>query len=298
MRRFLIILTTATATALAAGGCRIPGIRAPVPAALATSRQLSQQGAELLEQGHQAEAEKVLAKAVATYDKDPDARRSYAEALWLRGAQREAIKQLEEGCRLAADDAAMRVRLAEMHLATGHRDLAAQSVEQAIKLSPRQAAAWAVRARIMRAAGNVPQALADNQRALGYAPNDRQVLREMAEVYGALRQSQRALETLQSLAETYSPGEEPLQVLYHLGLAYSAVGRYDDAVEKFAAAAGKRPTPEVLYRLAEAHYLAGRGAAASAALRQALAFDPRHQASRDLLGRIELAAQPGGPIQR
>ena len=38
-------------------------------------------------------------------------------------------------------------------------------------------------------------------------------------------------EALQTLAETYSPGEEPGHVLDQLGAAYAAVGRYDDAVE-------------------------------------------------------------------
>ena len=50
------------------------------------------------------------------------------------------------------------------------------------------------------------------------------MLREVAELYRQLNQPERALQTLQLLAETYSPGEEPADCLYLTGLAYVALG--------------------------------------------------------------------------
>ena len=88
----------------------------------------------------------------------------------------------------------------------------------------------------MRAAGQPREALADYLRALSYAPNDRAILREIAELHRQLNQPERALQTLQTLADTYPPGEEPGQVLYLMGLAYVALGRYDDGVESLSAA--------------------------------------------------------------
>jgi tetratricopeptide (TPR) repeat protein len=206
---------------------------------------------------------------------------------------------LEEACRLAPDDAVIRVRLAEMHLALGQTDLARDNAETAIHLSPKLAAAWAARGRVMRAAGNLRQALADFHRALGYAPYDRQLLLEVAELYRQMNQPERALETLQSLADSYTPAEVPQQVLYLSGLAYLALGRYDDGAESFAAAANRdRPTAEIIYRLAESQWLAGRPGEAAAAARQALAMEPRHQPSLDLLRRIQLAQQPQAPLRR
>jgi tetratricopeptide (TPR) repeat protein len=284
---------------LAAGGCRLPYFRSPVPAALATSRQLSQQAATSLERGQQPEAESLLAKAVKTCPTDPDAHRYYAETLWLRGARAEAAGQLEEACRLTQEEPALRVRLAEMYLAMGKVDSARQNAEQAIGLNPRLASAWAIRGRVMRAGGDLRQALADDQRALGYAPDDHQILLEIADLYHQMRQPQRALETLLSITESYAHGEEPQQVLYLLGATYTALKRYDDAVASLATAATRdRPTPDILFRLAEAQALSGRPGDASVSLSQALALDPRHQPSRELLTRLEIAGRTAAETRR
>ena len=102
-----------------------------MPQSLTDCRRLSQQGVIALERGEQPKAETLLAQAVAACPVDAEARRHYAEALWRRGAQQEAIAQLEEAGRLAGEDASLWARLAEMHLASGQPDLARQNAEQA-----------------------------------------------------------------------------------------------------------------------------------------------------------------------
>jgi tetratricopeptide (TPR) repeat protein len=206
---------------------------------------------------------------------------------------------LEEACRLAPEEPSLRVRLAEMYLAMGKVDLARLSAEHAIALRPRLAAAWAIRGRVMRAMGDLRQALADDHRALGYAPDDRQILLEIADLYHQVHQPQRALETLSAVTETYASGEESQQLLYLLGVTYTALKRYDDAAASLALAATRdRPTPDILYRLAEAQWLGGRPGDASVSLGQALALDPRHQPSRELLTRIEIAQRTAPEVRR
>jgi tetratricopeptide (TPR) repeat protein len=274
-------------------GCRLPGREGPVSESLAECRRLSQQGVAALERGQQQEAETLLAKAVETCSVDPEARRHYAEALWSRGARTEAVGQLEQAAPYCGADSAFWVRLAEMHLALGRLDEAQKCAQQALGLDPKSPAAWAVRARVMRAAGYPQQALADNLRTLDYAPHDRQILLEVAETYRELNQPERALQTLQTLSDTYAPGEEPAQVSYLTGLACLALGRYDDAVESLAAAIGRGPAlPEMYCKLGEAHLMAGRLAEAAQAARQALALAPQHAPAHQLLGRIETASRP------
>ena len=102
---------------------------------------------------------------------------------------------------------------------------------------------------------------------------------------------------MQSLAETYSPGEEPQQVLYLMGLDYMARQRYDDAATSLAAALNRgRPTSELLYCLAQAQYCGGHFQDAADSLQRALVIDPQHLLSRQLLGQIEVARQ-GAPAQ-
>ena len=227
---------------MAAAGCQWARLRDPVPAALATSRKLSGEGNELLERKQPEKAEAKLAEAVKVCPTDCDARRYYAEILWFRNARPEAVAQLEEACRLNPD-CDLRVRLAEMYLEMGQLDAA-----HAISTRPWPGtSSWLPRggsgARVLRATGDrlaaagdrggaraaYLQALADLHRAAGYDPANREVIGETAAVYRSVGQPQRALESMQTLAETYSPGEEPQQVLYWIGMDYMALHRYDDA---------------------------------------------------------------------
>ena len=289
-----------------------PGLRDPVPASLTASRKLSSEGNELLEQKQPEKAEAKLAEAVKTCPTDCDARRYYAEALWLRNARPEAVAQLEEACRLSPDSD-LRVRLAEMYLEMGRLDESGRNIDQVLSRNLKLAAAWRVRGRVWRCTGDrllaagdgdqartaYFQALADLHRAAGYDPSDRQVISETAAVYRSLGQPQRALESMQSLVETYSPGEEPQQVLYWTGLDYMALRRDDDAVASLTAALSRdRPTPELFFCLGEAQYGCGRTQEAAVALQQALAIDPQHSPSRQLLNEIQLAQQGGAAVRR
>jgi len=274
-------------------GCRLPGREGPVPQSLSDCRRLSQQGMAALERGQQQQAESLLAEAVQHCPADPEARRNYAETLWQRGAQTEAIAQMKQAAPYADEDSTFWVRLAEMHLALDHMHEAGKCVQQALDLDPKSATTWAIRGRVMRAAGYPRQALADDLRALGYAPQNRNILLEVAELYRQLDQPERSLQTLQTLSDTYAPGEEPAQVLYLSGLAHTTLGRYDDAVESLTAAVQcGGATPEVYYRLGEAQLSAGRPHQARLAAQQALALAPQHPSSRELLARIEVASRP------
>ncbi len=280
-------------------GCRLPGHDGAVPQSLADCRRLSRQGMAALDRGQPQEAESLLAKAVAACPVDAEAHRYYAEALWRRGGRQEAIAQMEEAGRLAGEDAALWARLAEMYLAIGQPERARQNADRALDLDPKLPSAWAIRGGVTRAAGQPRQALADYLRAMGYAPHDRAILQDVAGLYRQLNEPHRALQTLQCLADTYSPGEEPGGVLYLLGDAYIALERYDDAVESLAAAVTReKPTAEMYCRLGEADLLAGHAVEAAAAAQQALALDPGHGPSRDLLGRIQLAQQPPETVRK
>lgn len=299
MRYIRPLLGIALLLALLSSGCRLPGREGPVPAALTDCRRLSQQGAVALDRGDQPKAELLLSQAVAACPVDAEARRNYAESLWRRGARQEAIAQMEEAGRLVGEDASLWARLAEMHLANNEPEPARQDAERALNLDPKLASAWSIHGGVMQAGGEPREALADYLRALNYAPNERVILLQVAELHRQLNQPDRALQTLQTLADTYAAGEEPAQVLYLQGLAYVAIQRYDDGVESFAAAISRgKPTPEMLCQLGQAELLAGHPAEALGAAQQALALQPQHQPSHDLLDRIQTAQQPQGAVLR
>lgn len=281
-------------------GCKTLSRQGPLPASVASCRQLSRQGLTAKEHGQWDKAEELLGRAVDACPVDVDARRHYGETLWHRGAAQAAITQLEEARKLSPDDPALAVRCGELYLAAGKSDQAKVAVDLALGLDSKAAAGWALRGRILQTEGHTREALADYQRALGYSPGDRQVLLDVAEAYRLLNQPERALAALQSLSDTYPPGEEPQQVLHLQGLALTALGRYSAAVEAYSLATQRpQPTAEILYRLAEAELLCGRRASAQAAVAQALALDPRHVASRSLYDRMQTAeAGADGVVRR
>jgi len=287
------------AITLVVAGCRLPGREGPVSRSLVTSRQFWQQGVAAGERGQWQRAEELLSTAVETCPSDPEARRHYAEALWHRGRGEEAIAQLEEATRLAVDNAELHVLLAEKQLAIGAVEWALQSAQSAIDMDPRLSGGWAMRGRVRRAGGSLREALSDYHRALGLAPNDPTLLLEIAEVYRELNEPQQALAALHRLADTYSPGEEPQQVLYLQGLAYGAVHRWEEAAESLSAASTREgATPEILFRLAEAELRAGRAHQAAATAREALAAEPQHQPTRAILEQAELALRRQDPVRR
>lgn len=281
------------------GGCRLPGSRGPVPASLVECRQLSQQGQRALDRHDWPQAERLLSQAVEACPVDAEARRHYAEALWKHNKTAEAMVQMEEALRLAGDDAGLLVRAAEMRLAIGQTAAARELINAAIDHDPKNPVAWAIRARVREEAGLLHEALADYHRSLRYAPDDRDVLLAIAELYRKLGEPQRALANLQSVSDTYPPGEEPQQVLYLIGLAYAAQGRHDDSIEALLAARERGPSnPDVLYLLASQQWQVGRADQAANAVRQALAVAPDHAPSRALLERIDLAVGSGPRFER
>jgi tetratricopeptide (TPR) repeat protein len=273
-------------------------MRAPAARSLAESRQFSQQALAAMERNEWPLAEDLASRAVEACREDAEARQRWAEVLWRRGDHAQAVAELEQISGKVDDPAGLQVRIARMQLAMGQTALARETAERAVDLAPRSPAAWAVRGQVMRAGGQTSQALADYQRALSLAPDDRTVALEVAELYRELNRPQRALAALSSLAASYPPGEEPGQILYLEGLALAEMGRHEDAVESFTRAIVRdRPTVEILYQLARAEMLAGRAGNAAAAAREALALDPRHQPSLDLLGRSRLELRPAAAVR-
>ena len=252
-----------------------------------------------MDRGDWLAAEDLLSQAVQLSPLDADAHRRYAETLWHRGAAQEAIAQLEEAARLAPDDPQIAVRAGEIYLASGQMDRARKEANRALDLDPKLAAAWALRGHTSEAIGGLKAALADYQRSLGYQADDRQVLLAVAEIYRQLNEPERALTSLHALGDSYPPSEEPQQLLYLEGLALAALGRYDDAVARYTLA-GERggPTAEILFRLAEAELLAGRGVHAHIAAKQALVLDPNHAAAQALVNRLEVAQSPAAGLTR
>ena len=242
------------------------------------------------------DAEPLLAKAVDVCPDAPETRSKYADLLWRRGQQAEAIREMTEAIRLAPDDAMLRVTYGEMQLALGNTEAAGEAANLALDMEPKLAGAWALRGRLMHRRGKYREALSDLHRAEGLDTKNTSYQLEIADLYLGLNEPDRALATLQSLSGKWSPEQEPLAVLALTGKTYAAMNRYDDAVDSLLLATTRgQVDTETLYLLAEAQLGAGRPREAAAAAQKALTLNPHHAASRHLLAQLGLNA---GTVRR
>jgi tetratricopeptide (TPR) repeat protein len=281
-----------------AGGCLFSraGGRS---AAAQSSRQWSQQAAAAIESGHWQQAESLLQQAIEANPDDPVARARLAQTLWKRGQRQAALDEMHAARQLAPHDLGLALQAGQLFLESGELERARQAAEEALDRDPRSAQAWQLRGRAWQASGEPARALADLQHGLHYAPNDRESLRQVAEVYRTLNQPQRTLSTLQALVATYAPREEPPEIWRLQGLAYRDLGRYDDAAERLRLASAHDPSdPELLCTLAETELAAGHPERAHDAALRALSIDPSRAAARRLVEQVVSRAPATTDLRR
>jgi len=286
-------------------GCRSLPCRKESDETIALTRQLSLRGKDAQQKGRWDQAETYFAQAVTASPKDERARCGYAESLWRRGAQDQAVTHMVEAVKLSGDDPERLVQLGQMYLAQNNLPAAGRQADKAIAANKHLASAWALRGNVYRATGQRDEALAAYHRVLSYHPHYPEVQVALAEIYSQSHKPQRALATLQSLADQFPPGNVPSDVLFRQGLVLRQLNRNQDAAECLAAAANQgQPTAEMLFELAQTRMLAGDTTAANLALNAALQIDPRHtpslQMQNELASRQKqlTASLVPGPVQR
>lgn len=254
---------------------------------LLASRRMSLQGTDALQRGHWEEAESLFAGAVKRCAVDERAHAGYAEALWQRGAFEPAIREMEKATQLAEGNQQLLVRLGEMRLARGDKDGAVNCAQRALDRDRECFAAWALHAQCLRAQGKLEDALHSYHRALRGQGHSPEVQLAVAEIYCETNRPQRALSTLETLADGYGPGNTPPRVLQLQGVVQTQLKRYDDAVQSLIAAAQREPSVDLLKQLSLAQQLAGDTLGARKTVSEALRLAPDDDTLRQQLAQLE-----------
>lgn len=240
-----------------------------------------------MQRGDTTLAEDQFRSALRANPADVDARRHFAEALWARHAHSAAIAQLEIAGQLAPRDADLMVRAGEMLLASGDLPNALARADRAIAANPQFGSAWALRGRVHWAADRRDRAVADLQRALVHAPSDKGTLLDLGKVYLERGQARRCLTTVHQLLDLCPPSTEPQEALFLEGQAYLSTGRPADAADSLYAATRRGgPRAEIYFELAQAEAECGHTNAAIRAAQSALATEPTHRESYELLAEL------------
>lgn len=203
-------------------------------------------------------AEKKFAEAVETDKNDLNSQRYYAETLWERGKKEESLRHLstlsqQEGS--SEEIAAVNRSIAEKLLILGQPVTALRYAEKVIQLSPKRCEGWALRGNVYWQLGKTAEALADYHKAIHFAPENRDILWQLAILENQAGLYDRSLATWQYLGRLYPVNREPAEVLCGKGLACRKLRRYAEAAQWYESALRMKPEQVEIYSLLTEVYL-------------------------------------------
>jgi tetratricopeptide (TPR) repeat protein len=264
-------------------GCRsMSGKRRDQP--LVSARRLSLKGAEALDRARYDDAEMLFAEALESCPSDERAHWGFAETLWKRNDQDEAIQHMNEAVRLSGGNPDYLVRLGEMYLSVGDSLNARVQAQATINQNHQNPQAWALMGNSHRHDKNWSAALEAYHRALLSKPDFPEVQLSIAEVYRQAGNSQRALATLDRVVDLHPAQQTNPELLLVRGLALADLQRKDEAIAILNRASESLEVtkPDKHIQLATTQYRLGELVQARLTVGRILQADPENEEAQNL----------------
>ncbi|KAA1260591.1 cellulose synthase subunit BcsC [Rubripirellula obstinata] len=186
-------------------------------------------------------AESLFTDALDISQADDRAHWGLAESYWNRGDKELAAQQMEQAVRLSAGDPRFVGRLGEMYLELGRLAEADQHSQMALSGSRDSPEAWRLRGDCLRAAGQADEALGAYHRALALQPDFPAVQIQAADIYRSQERFDRLLATLDQLEDSMGADKTPSRADLLQGIALRKMGRSGEARRSFVRAGQKDP---------------------------------------------------------
>lgn len=186
-------------------------------------------------------AETLFTDALEISQADDRAHWGLAESYWNRGDKELAAQQMEQAVRLSAGDPRFVGRLGEMYLDLGRLAEAEQHSQMALSGTRDSPEAWRLRGDCLRAAGQEDQALGAYHRALALQPDFPAVQLQAADIYRSQERFDRLLATLDQLEDSMGADKTPSRADLLQGIALRKMGRGAAAKRSFVRAGQKDP---------------------------------------------------------
>ena len=276
---------------LALSGCAAIRKYSPMESQVIESRRLTRQARSAIHKKRWDDAEASLVKAIERCPQDDNARSCLADVLWNRGADRAAIEQLAKAIALSGQhDPVALTKLGQMELDVGELESALRHADQALESDGKLAAAWSLRGLVLRQHGDASQALTCFFRSLSLDRDNTETRIQIAQIYRARNQPQRALAILGAAGGGAGGSMTPRHDFLR-GLVLRELSRPQDAAVALARAReGGLTSPELLFHLADAQLAAGDVSQARLSAEEALAMSESvdQVAFQELLQRIDV----------
>lgn len=265
------------------------------------ARSLSLRGFESLQQQKYEDAESLFVEALRRSTNDERAQWGYAEVMWQRGQHQAAIEHMSKAVELSGPNPDLYnpdllVRLGQMYLEQGDLVRAREKAEAALRARRHDPTAWALKGDVHRGNSEIEEAICCYQRAMVYRPDWPEVQVTVAELYRQTARPQRALATLDRMADQRSENQLPPRSYLVRSQALADMGEREAAMICLRSAAGRLAPDqsELLYQFAEQQMQLGDLTEARVCLGRALQRDPNHSAAQHL--QMELDRQFANPI--
>lgn len=269
----------------------------PATKDISMARSLSLRGAEALQQRKYEDAESLFVEALRRSPNDERAQWGYAEVLWQRDQRDSAVEHMAQAAALSGSNPDLLVRLGQMHLERGDLAKAKEFADAALRTRRTDATAWALKADVHRCAGQTEDAISCYQRAMVYRPDWPEVQVTIAELYRLTQRPQRALATLDRMADKRSETQVPPRSYLVRSQALADMGEREAAVMCLRNAAGRLAPDqsELLYEFAAQQFAMGDLVEARLCLGRVLQREPDHATAQQL--QTELDRQLARPAE-
>ena len=247
------------------GTAQVPGLRElrsgrrgdrslPDPKEKIPLLRLIQQAQAYELEDNYAEAEKVYLRVLEDV---PDSPAGYVNLAIAQARQKkfdQALRTLNNGIARIPDSEILLVRLGHTYLVTGMLREAFETMNKVLDLNPRNVDALTVCAGILDTEGRKEEARGYYDRALAVEPESRYLRMSYA---GNLASSGRLREAIEVYKKLIDDFPEEQGFYQYVGIAYSYLGEFDQAISFLERALAIRPTPTGYFNLAVAYEKSG-----------------------------------------
>lgn len=256
---------------------------------LASARQFSLRGADALQQNKWNDAEVLFAEALRQSDVDERAQWGQAEVLWNRGEKEKATEHMLKAVELSGENPELLVRLGQMYAEQGTWELAQQQADRVLTCQRTNAGAWELRGDVLRQGGQLDLAMDSYHRSLIYRPGNPRVQISLAEIYRSQGRPQRALATLDHLADQRSGTGLSARSWLLKGQALADLGESSESMSclRNAAILAQDDEPELLLQIAGSQFTLGELGEARICLGRVLRHNPQNDQALHLQNQLD-----------
>ena len=207
---------------------------------------------EALSKGDLIEAQVAFEKALK--EDLPEERAQLADNLYQLGFMEEAQTLYEKLFEEFPEEETLKISLAEIAIENDELDKAfgyLESIEETSELYPQSLITQADIYQVL----NIPEVSESKlKQAKMYMPNEPLLDLSLAELYFSIENYQKAIEAFTALKEVIDTKESPINLDERIGVSYSRIGEFEEAVKYLEQAIEEEETVERLFQLALTYY--------------------------------------------